>query len=82
MHGGPPYKDPKRHSIALGIMHILRPKRTIYITAWQVGFFEQVMKGNRVHWARIFYDLVWINASIRWIGPLVNHLTPYIVNFY
>lgn len=43
------YKDPKRRAIALGIMHILRPARTTYVTAWQVGFFEQVMKGQRVH---------------------------------
>lgn len=26
--------------------------------------------------------LVWINASTRWGGGLVDHLTPYIVNFY
>ncbi|OAE29583.1 hypothetical protein AXG93_4003s1040 [Marchantia polymorpha subsp. ruderalis] len=30
------YKDPKRRAIALGIMHILRPARTTYVTAWQV----------------------------------------------
>ncbi|OAE33150.1 hypothetical protein AXG93_4773s1230 [Marchantia polymorpha subsp. ruderalis] len=52
------YKDPKRRAIALGIMHILRPMRTTYVMAWQVGFFERVMKGQRVHWTRIFYDLV------------------------
>ncbi|OAE31766.1 hypothetical protein AXG93_4874s1310 [Marchantia polymorpha subsp. ruderalis] len=40
------------------------------------------MKANRVHWARIFYDLVWINASARWKGPLMNHLALNIVNFY
>ncbi|OAE29486.1 hypothetical protein AXG93_1433s1040 [Marchantia polymorpha subsp. ruderalis] len=59
------YKDPKRRAIALGIIHILRPARTTYITAWQVGFFERVIKGHQVHWARIFYDLVWVNASSR-----------------
>lgn len=40
------------------------------------------MKENWVHWASIFYDLVWINASARWEGSLGNHLTPFIVNFY
>ncbi|OAE22114.1 hypothetical protein AXG93_1175s1240 [Marchantia polymorpha subsp. ruderalis] len=60
------YKDPKRRAIALGIMHILRPQRTTYVTAWQVGFFERVMKGQQVHWARVFYDLVWVNANARW----------------
>ncbi|OAE29339.1 hypothetical protein AXG93_3102s1660 [Marchantia polymorpha subsp. ruderalis] len=53
------YQHPKRRAIALGIMHILRPQRTTYVTAWQAGFFERVLKGLRVHWARIFYNLVW-----------------------
>ncbi|OAE32972.1 hypothetical protein AXG93_673s1490 [Marchantia polymorpha subsp. ruderalis] len=57
------YKNPMRRAIALEVMHILRPQRTTYVTAWQVGFFERVLKGNPVHWARIFYDLVWVNAS-------------------
>lgn len=43
------YKDPMRSGIALDVMHILRPQRTTYVTAWQVEFFERVMKGNRVH---------------------------------
>lgn len=43
------YKDPKRRAIALGIMHILRSHQTTYVTAWQLGFFERVMKGNWVH---------------------------------
>ncbi|OAE23091.1 hypothetical protein AXG93_2590s1010 [Marchantia polymorpha subsp. ruderalis] len=47
-----------------------------------VGFFERIMKGNQVHWRRIFYDLVWVNASSRWEGSLMNHLIPYLVNFY
>ncbi|OAE21290.1 hypothetical protein AXG93_868s1280 [Marchantia polymorpha subsp. ruderalis] len=72
------YKDPKRRAIALGIMHILRPARTTYVTAWQVGFFERILKGQRVHWARIFYDLVWVNASGRWTGSMTNHLTPFL----
>ncbi|OAE33804.1 hypothetical protein AXG93_4553s1000 [Marchantia polymorpha subsp. ruderalis] len=38
------YKDLKRRVIALGIMHILRPARTTYETAWQVGFFERILK--------------------------------------
>lgn len=76
------YLDPKRRAIALGIMHILRPARTTYVTAWQVGFFERILKGQRVHWTRIFYDLVYVNASSRWTGPLVNHLTPFLVKFY
>ncbi|OAE30034.1 hypothetical protein AXG93_3893s1440 [Marchantia polymorpha subsp. ruderalis] len=38
------YKDPKMRAITLGIMHILRKHRTTYITTWQVGFFERVMK--------------------------------------
>lgn len=63
-------------------MHILRPQRTTYVTAWQVGFFERVLKERRVHWARIFHDLIWVNASARWEGGLINHLTPCIVNFY
>ncbi|OAE28516.1 hypothetical protein AXG93_2469s1000 [Marchantia polymorpha subsp. ruderalis] len=29
----------------------------------KVGFFERVMKGQRVHWARIFYDLVWVRIA-------------------
>ncbi|OAE29423.1 hypothetical protein AXG93_4548s1000 [Marchantia polymorpha subsp. ruderalis] len=29
------YKDTMRHAIALGVMHILRPQRTTYVTAWQ-----------------------------------------------
>lgn len=41
------YKDSKRRAIALGIMHILQ--RTTYVTAWQVGFFERVLNGQRVH---------------------------------
>ncbi|OAE31765.1 hypothetical protein AXG93_4874s1300 [Marchantia polymorpha subsp. ruderalis] len=41
------YQDPKRRTIALGIMHILRTQRTTYVTAWQVGFFERVLKGQR-----------------------------------
>ncbi|OAE32793.1 hypothetical protein AXG93_374s1200 [Marchantia polymorpha subsp. ruderalis] len=76
------YIDPKRRAIALGIMHILRPARTTYVTAWQVWFFEQILKGQGVHWAMIFHDLVWMNASDRWTGPLVNHLTPFLVIFY
>ncbi|OAE18877.1 hypothetical protein AXG93_3022s1010 [Marchantia polymorpha subsp. ruderalis] len=63
-------------------MHILQPTRTTYVTAWQAGFFERILKGQEVHWARIFYDLVWVNASSRWTGPLVNHLTPFLVIFY
>lgn len=54
----------------------------LYVTAWQVGLFERVLNGQRVHLARIFYDLVWVNASSRWTGPLINHLTPFLVNFY
>lgn len=76
------YKDPKRRAVALAIMHILRPARTTYVTAWQVGFFVRIMKGQRVHWARIFYNLVLVNASSRWTGPLTNHITPFLVNFY
>ncbi|OAE32017.1 hypothetical protein AXG93_4378s1000 [Marchantia polymorpha subsp. ruderalis] len=76
------YKDPKRRAIALGIMHILQPARTTYVTTLQVGFFERVIKGQQVHWARIFYDLVWVNVSSRWSGPLANHLTPFLVIFY
>ncbi|OAE32385.1 hypothetical protein AXG93_3671s1040 [Marchantia polymorpha subsp. ruderalis] len=34
------YKDPKRRAIALRIMHILWPARTIYVTAWQLGKTE------------------------------------------
>ncbi|OAE30426.1 hypothetical protein AXG93_3483s1180 [Marchantia polymorpha subsp. ruderalis] len=30
------YKDPMRRAIALGIMHIVRPQQTTYITAWQL----------------------------------------------
>ncbi|OAE23169.1 hypothetical protein AXG93_1953s1290 [Marchantia polymorpha subsp. ruderalis] len=71
------YKDPKRRAITLGIMHILRPQPTTY-----VGFFERVLNEQSMHWARVFYDLVWMNASSRWTGPLVNHLTLYLVNFY
>ncbi|OAE32331.1 hypothetical protein AXG93_3017s1000 [Marchantia polymorpha subsp. ruderalis] len=41
------YKDLMRRAIALDDMHILRPQRTTYVTAWQVGFFERVMKANR-----------------------------------
>ncbi|OAE31204.1 hypothetical protein AXG93_4240s1030 [Marchantia polymorpha subsp. ruderalis] len=40
------YQDPKGRAIALGIMHILRPQRTTYVTAWQVGFFERVLQGQ------------------------------------
>ncbi|OAE34134.1 hypothetical protein AXG93_2891s1600 [Marchantia polymorpha subsp. ruderalis] len=29
------YKDPMRSGIALDVMHILRPQRTTYVTAWQ-----------------------------------------------
>ncbi|OAE22374.1 hypothetical protein AXG93_2318s1210 [Marchantia polymorpha subsp. ruderalis] len=76
------YLNPKRRAIALEIMHILRLARTTYVTAWQIGFFKRILNGQRVHWARIFYDLVWVNASLRWTGPLVNHLTPFLVNFY
>ncbi|OAE20262.1 hypothetical protein AXG93_1332s1000 [Marchantia polymorpha subsp. ruderalis] len=76
------YKDPKRRAIALGIMHILRPARTTYVTAWQVGFFERILKGQRVHWAMIIYDLVLVNASGRWTGSMTNHLTSFLVNFY
>ncbi|OAE31113.1 hypothetical protein AXG93_150s1020 [Marchantia polymorpha subsp. ruderalis] len=76
------YKDPKRRAIALGIMHILRPGRTTYVTAWQVWFFERILKGRRVHWTRIFHDLVWVNAGSQWTGPLTNHITPFLVNFY
>lgn len=43
------YKDPKRCAVALGVMHILRPQRTNYVTAWQVGFFERALKGKSVH---------------------------------
>ncbi|OAE32674.1 hypothetical protein AXG93_2384s1000 [Marchantia polymorpha subsp. ruderalis] len=73
------YKDPKRRAIALGIMHILC---TTYVTAWQVGFFERILKGKRVHWARIFYNIVWVNVFGRWMGSMTNHLTPFLVNFY
>ncbi|OAE18879.1 hypothetical protein AXG93_3022s1030 [Marchantia polymorpha subsp. ruderalis] len=41
------YKDPMRRAIALEVMHILRPQRTTYVTAWQIGFFKRVVKGNR-----------------------------------
>ncbi|OAE30296.1 hypothetical protein AXG93_3964s1090 [Marchantia polymorpha subsp. ruderalis] len=47
-----------------------------------VGFFERILKGQRVHWTRIFYDLVWVNAGSRWTGSLINHITPFLVNFY
>lgn len=43
------YKDPKKRAIALEIMHILQPQRTTYVTAWQVGFFERALKGERIH---------------------------------
>ncbi|OAE28730.1 hypothetical protein AXG93_1617s1140 [Marchantia polymorpha subsp. ruderalis] len=66
------YKDPKRWAIALGIIHILRTARTTYVTAWQVGFLERVMKGQRVHWARIFYDFVWTTAR----GPVQVEVLP------
>lgn len=52
------YKDLKRRAIALGIMHILRPQRTTYVTAWQVGFFKRDLKGEQIHWARIIHDLI------------------------
>ncbi|OAE30189.1 hypothetical protein AXG93_4295s1440 [Marchantia polymorpha subsp. ruderalis] len=64
------------------IEHWTKPARTTYVTAWQVGFFERILKGQRVHWARIFYDLVWMNAGSWWTGPLTNHITPFLVNFY
>ncbi|OAE28913.1 hypothetical protein AXG93_4891s1020 [Marchantia polymorpha subsp. ruderalis] len=76
------YLDPKRRAIALGVMHILRPARTTYVTAWQVGFFERILSGQKVHWAKIFHELVWVNASARWAGPLANPLTPFLVHFY
>ncbi|OAE34087.1 hypothetical protein AXG93_2891s1110 [Marchantia polymorpha subsp. ruderalis] len=41
------YKHSKRRAIALGIMHILRPARTTYVTSWQVGFFKRILKGQR-----------------------------------
>ncbi|OAE28914.1 hypothetical protein AXG93_4891s1030 [Marchantia polymorpha subsp. ruderalis] len=46
------------------------------------GFFERILSGRRVHWARIFHELVWVSASSGWAGPLVNHLTPFLVHFY
>ncbi|OAE27650.1 hypothetical protein AXG93_3337s1130 [Marchantia polymorpha subsp. ruderalis] len=76
------YIDPKRRAIALRVMHILRPARTMYVTAWQVKFFERILKVQGVHWARIFHDLVWVNATDRCTGPLVNHLTPFLVIFF
>lgn len=76
------YKDPKRCAIALGMTHILRPQRTTYVTAWQVGFFERALKGELIHWTKIFHDLIWTNVGTRWKGGLSNYLTHYLVNFY
>lgn len=56
------YKDSKRRAIALGIMHILRPQRTTYVNAWQIGFFERALKREQIYWAKIFHDLILINA--------------------
>ncbi|OAE31110.1 hypothetical protein AXG93_1928s1030 [Marchantia polymorpha subsp. ruderalis] len=44
------YIDPKRRAIALESMHILRSARTPYVTAWQVGFFERILKGQGRLW--------------------------------
>ncbi|OAE24612.1 hypothetical protein AXG93_4110s1000 [Marchantia polymorpha subsp. ruderalis] len=42
------YKDPMRRAIALKVMHILLSQRTTYVTSWQVGFFERLVKENRI----------------------------------
>lgn len=49
---------------------------------WQVGVIKRVVRGKAIHWPNIFYDLVWINVSNTWRGGLINHMTPFLVNFY
>lgn len=43
------YKDLMRRAIAMGIMHVLRPQRTTYVTTRQVGFLESALKEERIH---------------------------------
>ncbi|OAE21656.1 hypothetical protein AXG93_3121s1050 [Marchantia polymorpha subsp. ruderalis] len=61
-------------------MHILRQR--IYVTAWQVGFIKRAVRGDVIHWAKIFWNLLWINVGNRWRGASVSHMTPFLVNFY
>ncbi|OAE18528.1 hypothetical protein AXG93_625s1170 [Marchantia polymorpha subsp. ruderalis] len=76
------YCDPKRLAVATALMHILRPQRTTYVTAWQVEFIEHVVRGESIHWTKIFCYLVWINVSKRWRGASIKHITSFLVYFY
>ncbi|OAE31789.1 hypothetical protein AXG93_3349s1030 [Marchantia polymorpha subsp. ruderalis] len=76
------YCDPKMHVVATAMMHILRPHQTIYVTAWQVRFIERAVRREAIHWWKVFYHLVWINVSNRWRGGSINHMIPFLVNFY
>ncbi|OAE31753.1 hypothetical protein AXG93_4874s1160 [Marchantia polymorpha subsp. ruderalis] len=75
------YHDRLRRHVAIALIQILRLFRSTYMMTWQVEFVERALKGDRIHWARIF----WI--AIRQLIGLIPagsacYLSPFLINFY
>lgn len=75
------YKDRFRRTLSAALMQLLQPHRACYITLWQVSFVECVIEGTPIHWASILHRVMRQHAFEEKGGTL-NHLSPFLINFY
>lgn len=65
----------------MALMQILCQSRPTYMMTWQVGFIERALRGDRIHWARIFWK-----ATRQHIGLIQGgsacYLSPFFIHFY
>ncbi|OAE19727.1 hypothetical protein AXG93_2958s1010 [Marchantia polymorpha subsp. ruderalis] len=75
------YHDRLRRNVAMALMQILRPSRPTYMMTWHVGFVERALRGDRIHWARIFKT-----TTRQHIGLIPEgyacYLSSFFINFY
>ncbi|OAE18236.1 hypothetical protein AXG93_2027s1000 [Marchantia polymorpha subsp. ruderalis] len=65
----------------MAMMQILRPQRPTYMMTWQVGFLERLLRGDRIHWARIFWTVTRQHIGLL-PGGSPSYLSPFLINFY
>lgn len=75
------YRDRMRRNIAMALMQILWPQRPTYMMTWQVGFIKRALRGDRIHWAQIFWTVTRQHIGLLSGGSL-SYLSPFFINFY
>lgn len=75
------YHDQLRRNVAMALMQIPRPSRPTYMMTWHVGFVERALRGDRIHWTRIFRTTT---RQHIWLIPEEStcHLSSFLINFY